>query len=121
MPTSNGSTGPCATNGCPNIIGTIWTMYNASPRSGCGPTITSAQIWLWADLPQNSGSPWPRSLPTSGNCYKWGDYQATFPDFLLKDTGPRTPLEVWGLTSADYEERKRTKEAHYNATFGAAW
>jgi hypothetical protein len=55
MPTSNGSTGPCATNGCPNITGKIWTMYSASPRSGCGPTITSAQIWLWADLPQNSG------------------------------------------------------------------
>src|SRR5690606_3366753 len=65
-------TGPCATNGCPNIIGTIWTMYNASPRSGCGPTITRAQIWLWADLPQNSGSPWPRSLPTAADCYKWG-------------------------------------------------
>lgn len=47
--------------------------------------------------------------------------EATFPDFLLKDTGSRTPLEVWGLTSADYEERKRAKEAHYNATLGAAW
>lgn len=39
---------------------------------------------------------------------------AVFPDFILVDTTPPTVVEVWGIHSrADYERRKRTKQAYY--------
>lgn len=44
--------------GCPVFRGEV-------KPTGCGPTITSAQIWHWAESPQNSGSPWPHSVATS--------------------------------------------------------
>lgn len=39
---------------------------------------------------------------------------AVFPDFLLVDTEPATPVEVWGVVGrADYEARKRDKQQYY--------
>src|SRR5690606_14062964 len=53
------------TSGCPNTTGTAWTTFNKQQQNGCGLTITNAQIWHWADSPQNSGSPWLHSDATS--------------------------------------------------------
>ena len=43
---------------------------------------------------------------------------ATFPDFWLRDMKSPMPLEVWGMTTPDYEERKAAKSAYYDATYG---
>jgi hypothetical protein len=37
------------------------------------------------------------------------------PDFLLLDTSPWTPIEVWGLTTEEYLARKAVKRAEYKA------
>lgn len=44
--------------------------------------------------------------------------EATFPDFWLKDTANPMPLEIWGMATPDYEERKVAKSAYYDATYG---
>ncbi|RFO95646.1 two-component system response regulator [Rhodoferax lacus] len=49
--------------------------FRTSPPNGCGPTITTAQIWPWAVSPQSSIWPWLHNCSTfrfSGN--RW-DYQ----------------------------------------------
>ena len=42
----------------------------------------------------------------------------TFPDFWLKDVGAPMPMEVWGMTSSDYQARKTEKSAYYDETYG---
>lgn len=44
--------------------------------------------------------------------------EVTFPDFWLKDTANPMPLEVWGMATPDYEERKAAKSAYYDDTYG---
>ncbi len=48
------------------------------------------------------------------------DGDAVFPDFVLIDTEPHIPIEVWGRHDPDYLRRKREKQDHYAAT-GNAW
>ena len=60
--TSNGSIGPRDTNGSRNICGKTWSRFGRQRPTGCGLTITSAQIWHWAALPRSSGWPWPLSF-----------------------------------------------------------
>ncbi len=43
---------------------------------------------------------------------------AVFPDFWLKDRGAPLPMEVWGMTTLDYQSRKREKIAHYEEAYG---
>ena len=62
MPISSGSTGQPGTNGCRNTNGKTSSMYRATPRAGCGPTITNARIWPWAGSHRNSGWPWPHQF-----------------------------------------------------------
>ncbi len=45
---------------------------------------------------------------------------AVFPDFWLRDLSTPLPLEVWGLTSTEYQARKREKAAHYEEAYGAS-
>src|SRR5690606_31766027 len=54
-----------ATSGCPNTTGTPLITFSRRQLYGCGPTITNARIWHWADSPQNSGWPWLHSVATS--------------------------------------------------------
>lgn len=50
---------------------------------------------------------------------RYDSTEAVFPDFLLTDTSPPTPVEVWGITGrADYEARKREKQQHYAQASG---
>ena len=42
----------------------------------------------------------------------------TFPDFWLKDVGAPIPMEVWGMTSTDYQARKAEKSTYYDETYG---
>ncbi|WP_313065163.1 DUF1173 family protein [Achromobacter animicus] len=44
---------------------------------------------------------------------------AVFPDFWLRDRPVPLPLEVWGLSTPDYQARKKEKAAHYDETYGA--
>jgi len=44
---------------------------------------------------------------------------AVFPDFWLRDLAVPAPLEVWGLSTSDYQTRKKDKAAHYDETYGA--
>ena len=44
---------------------------------------------------------------------------AVFPDFWLRDGPVPLPLEVWGLSTPDYQARKKEKAAHYDETYGA--
>jgi putative transposase len=48
---SNGSIGQFATSGYPSITGSALKRFRTSPRTGCGPTITTARIWPWAVSP----------------------------------------------------------------------
>ena len=43
---------------------------------------------------------------------------AVFPDFILRDTGRDTPLEVFGRSDETYDQRKAEKEAYYRERFG---
>src|SRR5690606_16799591 len=45
--------------------------------------------------------------------------EAVFPDFWLKDTAAPVPMEVWGMSTAEYQARKQEKTAHYDATYGS--
>lgn len=45
--------------------------------------------------------------------------EAVFPDFWLRDLSVQTPMEVWGMTSSDYQARKSEKATHYDETYGA--
>lgn len=44
----------------------------------------------------------------------------TFPDFWLKDmdTDIAMPMEIWGMTSTDYQARKAEKAAYYDEKYG---
>lgn len=46
------------------------------------------------------------------------DEDVVFPDFILRDTGADTPLEVFGRTDESYEARKAVKMAYYQKEFG---
>lgn len=46
-------------------------------------------------------------------------HDQVFPDFWLKDCGLPLPMEVWGLTDPEYQDRKRKKIEHYDVTYGA--
>ncbi len=46
------------------------------------------------------------------------DEDVVFPDFILRDTGDDTPLEVFGRSDEAYEARREAKTAYYTATFG---
>lgn len=41
-----------------------------------------------------------------------------FPDFWLRDMASPTPLEVWGMSTPDYQVRKSEKAAYYDETYG---
>lgn len=44
---------------------------------------------------------------------------AVFPDFVLKDCEqPSMPLEVWGMSTSRYLDRKQEKAAYYDQTYG---
>ena len=49
---------------------------------------------------------------------RFDSQDAVFPDFWLKDRGAQIPMEVWGMTSAEYQARKAEKIAHYDSTYG---
>lgn len=49
-------------DGCRGTTGKTWITCSVSRPTGCGPTITTARTWPWADLRQNSGWPWPLSF-----------------------------------------------------------
>ena len=74
-PMSSGSTERCATSGYPSITGPALKRFRTSPRSGCGPTITTARTWPWAGSPQSSIWPWLHNRSTSANCENRGDYR----------------------------------------------
>ncbi|MGS1117450.1 DUF1173 family protein [Castellaniella sp. UC4442_H9] len=49
---------------------------------------------------------------------------ATFPGFWLQDVGRAYPMEVWGMSTPEYLERKAQKAAHYDQIHGpqpAGW
>lgn len=46
------------------------------------------------------------------------DEDIVFPDFILRDTGADTPLEVFGRSDETYETRKAIKMAYYQKEFG---
>lgn len=46
------------------------------------------------------------------------DEDVVFPDFILRDTGSDTPLEVFGRSDEFYEARKAVKMAYYQREFG---
>ncbi len=46
------------------------------------------------------------------------DEDVVFPDFVLRDTGDDTPLEVFGRSDEAYEVRKEIKTAYYQQEFG---
>ena len=46
------------------------------------------------------------------------DEDVVFPDFILRDTGDDTPLEVFGRSDEAYEARREVKMAYYEKTFG---
>ena len=46
------------------------------------------------------------------------EQDAVFPDFLLRDTGADTPLEVFGRSDETYANRRAAKESHYRQAFG---
>lgn len=72
---SRGSTEQFATSGCHSITGQALKKFRTSPRSGCGPTITTAPEWPWAVSPQSST--WPRlhNVSTSESSGNRGDYR----------------------------------------------
>lgn len=74
-PMWSGSTARCAMNGYLSITGRIWRRFRCTPPSGCGNTITTAQIWPWAALPRSSVWPWLHNCSTSRSSAKRGDYQ----------------------------------------------
>lgn len=43
---------------------------------------------------------------------------AVFPDFWLRDLDNPAPLEVWGMSTPEYEARKTEKGVHYDETYG---
>lgn len=47
------------------------------------------------------------------------DEDVVFPDFILRDTGQDTPMEVFGRTDEAYEARKAIKAAYYQKEFGS--
>ena len=49
---------------------------------------------------------------------RFDSQDAVFPDFWLKDRGAPVPMEVWGMTTPDYQTRKAEKIAHYDSTYG---
>ena len=49
---------------------------------------------------------------------RFDSQDAVFPDFWLKDRGAPIPMEVWGLTSPEYQARKAEKIAHYDSLYG---
>ncbi|WP_323011532.1 DUF1173 family protein [Castellaniella sp.] len=46
------------------------------------------------------------------------DADAVFPDFWLQDIGRDFPMEVWGMLTPEYLERKAEKIMHYDTTYG---
>ena len=62
---------------CPldrEVYGLICRKFRCSPLSGCGNTITTAQIWPWAASHQSSDWPWLHNRSTSHFSAKRGDY-----------------------------------------------
>lgn len=49
---------------------------------------------------------------------RFDSQDAVFPDFWLKDRGAPLPMEVWGMASSEYQDRKREKIAHYDTNYG---
>lgn len=74
-PMWSGSTELCVMNGCHGITGTISRKFRCSPLTGCGNTITTTQIWLWAVSPTSSDWSWPHNRPTSRFSTKRGNYR----------------------------------------------
>lgn len=46
---------------------------------------------------------------------------ATFPDFVLTDCQPNVPMEVYGMNSVDYNQRKAEKTLHYRDSGTPYW
>lgn len=46
------------------------------------------------------------------------DADVVFPDFILRDTGANTPLEVFGCSDESYLARKAAKDHYYREHFG---
>lgn len=46
---------------------------------------------------------------------------AMFPDFILTDLQPETPMEIYGFSGEAYEERKRQKMADYQKLGTPYW
>lgn len=46
------------------------------------------------------------------------DTDITFPDFWLQDMGRDFPMEVWGMSTPEYLDRKAQKIAHYDEAYG---
>lgn len=44
--------------------------------------------------------------------------ESALPDFRLKDTHQAVPMEVWGMSTPEYEARKTEKMAQYDALYG---
>ena len=66
--TSNGSIGPRDTNGSRNICGKTWSRFGRQRPTGCGLTITSANMALGGEAAAGHG----RLVSTSADCGKRG-------------------------------------------------
>lgn len=49
---------------------------------------------------------------------RFDSQDAVFPDFWLKDRGAPVPMEVWGMATSEYQDRKQEKILHYDTTYG---
>ena len=82
-PMLNGSIGRFGTNGCHSTIGPTLQRCKTLPRSGCGLTTMTAQIWPWAGSHLSSDWPWLHNVSTSNSLAKGEDYRG--PIFMIEE------------------------------------
>ena len=83
-PMLKGSIGRFGTNGCHSTIGPTLQRCKTLPRSGCGLTTMTAQIWPWAGSHPSSGWPWLHNVSTSTTLAKGEDYRCTFENIFCE-------------------------------------
>lgn len=50
----------------------LGVLDNSLRPTGCGPTITNARTWHWADSPRNNSWQWLLDVSSSGNARNGG-------------------------------------------------
>lgn len=99
------------------------------PKRGIGApraeVVDAAFMWVTKDwMPVQSGfeAMVAEKLVEEGRRFekplRFDSHDEVFPDFLLKDTPERMPLEVWGMATPEYQTRKSEKIAHYDEKYG---